>query len=67
MMRDCAGLDSSEDEAGELVSAGPGDKGSVSTSGVAAVVLNGREDNLRLCASPDLTFALLLPPRFRVA
>lgn len=66
-MRDCAGLDSSEDEAAELVSAGPGEDGSGSTSGVAVVVVaTGREESLRLCASPDLMLALPLPPRLRV-
>lgn len=66
MMRDCAGLDSSDDEEAELVSVGPGDGGSASSSLAAAVVVMGNEDSLRLCASPDLMVPLLLPPRFRV-
>lgn len=64
MIRDCAGLDSSEEDAAELVSAGPGEGGSGSTS--SAVVAIGSEDNLLLCVSPDLMFPLPLPPRFLV-
>lgn len=63
MIRDCAGLDSSDEDA-ELVSAGPGEGGS--GSGWSGVVI-GSEESLRLCVSPGLMLPLLLPPRFRAA
>lgn len=46
MIRDCAGLDSSEEDA-ELVSGGPGEGGLGSGSGTSGVVI-GREESLRL-------------------
>lgn len=63
MMRDWAGLDSSSEDGPELVSAGPGEGGSGSTS--LAAVLMGSEESLRRCESVVRALPLLLPPRLR--
>lgn len=67
MMRDCAGLDSDEEESAELVSAGPGDGGSGSGSSSIEAVIGSDESRLRagLSAPSCRAVPLPLPPRFR--
>lgn len=64
MMRDWAGLDSSEEDSAELVSVGPGDWGS--GSGSSADVVMGRDDSRRLCASVDVRVPGPLLPATRL-